>query len=367
MNENFEFNLRKNFSSDVNHLLFFAHGFIFSSILFSSLELKIFDCLYNNSQKSEDLSKNLNLTNDKLEPLLIALLSMGLLSKSEDNRYTNTNISQLYLTKESPSSLCSLFMQMKRHTYDVFSYLSESIQSGEPHFGRMRFLEGEGPFQNCYEAFATHPKEYDLLLSALNATSTGVGALISEQAKLHECSHLIDLGGGGGQIACEIAEKNPNLKITIVDLPVPCNFAEKIIKNKNLSHQVTCVQADILHELPPTVKLADAILLGGVISDFPEEKRNKILTLCKSKLKQTGSLLISETLFNQDKTGPLLTAILALYMIATTGGGNFSPAELKKILIDLEFCDIQIFQNGERGARDLVIAKLPPNATQGAT
>src|SRR5262249_10787478 len=153
---------------------------------------------------------------------------------NEEKIYSNQDISQTHLTHGSPASLCTLFIQLKRHAYDVFSYLSESIQSGEPHFREMRFLRGEGALQSCYEGFAKHPEEYELLLQSLNLTSTGAGALISEQAGLKECAHLVDLGGGGGQIACEIAAGNPKLRVTIVDLPLACDFAEKIIKSKNL-------------------------------------------------------------------------------------------------------------------------------------
>ena len=59
---------------------------------------------------------------------------------------------------------------------------------------------------DLYHSLAARPAELALFLDAMNASSRGVGSAIAAQADAGGIGRLIDLGGGGGQVAAELLQ-----------------------------------------------------------------------------------------------------------------------------------------------------------------
>src|SRR6185369_13723950 len=136
--------------------------------------------------------------------------------------------------------------------------------------------------------------------------STDAGRAILKYVDLTSAHELIDLGGGGAQMAIELAEALPQLSIVIVDLPGACRHAQARVEAAGLGQRIRCVTADLRRPLDDRITPADAVLLAGVISDFPDAERHKVLEHAAAAVAPEGRLLISETLFNDSRTGPAL-------------------------------------------------------------
>jgi hypothetical protein len=107
--------------------------------------------------------------------------------------------------------------------------------------------------------------------------------------------------------------------------------------------------------LPP----ADAVLLSGVLGDFDAAGRRRLLAVARGLVKPRGTIIVSETLLDDDRRGPLLPALLALNMLlATRGGDNFTGGEIVAMLTEAGFVDANVHRNGDKGVRDLVVARL---------
>jgi 2-polyprenyl-3-methyl-5-hydroxy-6-metoxy-1,4-benzoquinol methylase len=356
--DTFDVSLRKPFSCNPSLLQFLSNGFIFSSILFNAVELDVFEFIEQKPHNIESLAKEIQANQEGLDRLLNCLLSIGLLQKTSDGIYQNTELTKHVFTKSGSMYAADVFIHLKRHAYELFYHTAESIKTGKPQFDKLSILKGLERTDDNYGALSSLPSEYPLLLRAMNLMASGLGPLIATQAELHQAKNFLDIGGGGGQIVCDIAETCPTLQVSYLDLPKACLFATEYIQKRGLSERIHCISGDILDDNLAIKEKFDAILLAGVISDFSAEKRGLILQRAKSLLAPGGKLLLSETLLHEQKNGPVIATILSLYMFIGTGGQNYTPSEITKVLQDEGFPHVRIFSNNDLGARDLIIATL---------
>lgn len=344
------------FPCDESMLELFAAGHVLSSVLFTAVELSIFDHLESAPADSASLAAKLELSRVGLDRLLVALTALGLLRRDEDRLYHNRPLASGALTSGSPRSIVPMLLQHQRHMVDLFHHLGDAVRTGEAQFAHWSFADSPAA-PDCYSELARHPDEFALLLSAMNRASQGVGRALTRQVDFTSVHHLIDLGGGGGQVAIELAGLMPHLSIAIVDLPPACRYAQARIEAAGLIDRIRCIPADLRGDLRQFVAPAEAVLLSGVIGDWPAAERAAILRNAAAVVAPGGQLLISETLFNDERTGPVMTALLSLFMLVGTRGDNFTAAELSRMLAEAGLPDVEVFRNGAEGLRDLVVAR----------
>jgi 3-hydroxy-5-methyl-1-naphthoate 3-O-methyltransferase len=354
----FVFSLRTPLPNNEGTLQLLSCGFVLSSIFFTALELDLFEQLERGPGSSDQLAARMGTPQPSLERLLIALLALGLIKRDEAGVYSNSPLT-LALTSRGPAGLAPALLEQKRHFYDLFSHLTEAVKSARPQIRYWPFLKKDEPTEDCYSVLARYPEEYALFLQAMDHGSLGVGKRIAEQVDFSAIHRLIDLGGGGGQVVRELAEAVPHLSLVLFDLEEACRFARERIQASGLTGRVQCVPGSLLDDLRGALEPADAVLLSGVISDFDAEGRRRILENARALLRPGGRLLVSETLFNAERSGPLMPALLSLYMLVGTRGNNFSPAEIRLALEEAGFDTIELFSNQERGLRDLIVARRP--------
>lgn len=354
--QNFGIDLPANNIANGEILESMAAGYAISSILLSAVELKVFDCLEDAPKTADRIASEIQAAADGVERLLIALTAMGLLQCDDRGNYQNTAASTTWLTTNSPQSMTSSLLFHKR-CYDLFGNLSEVIKSGKQQIARVPDLKNVDRFDDYYTELAQHPDEYFIFLEAMNRSSMGIGTAMSSSVDFSNIRSVIDLGAGGGQVALELAAAVPHLAIKMVDLPIACEFLQQRIVESGLTERVECVPGNILDEVTVKLESADAVILSGVLADWGVPERIKILARARNLLKPGGLLLVSETLFNDRKTGPLQPAILSLCMLLAMQGNNFTPAEIGSMLDEAGFVEVRFYLKGETGVRDLIVAQ----------
>jgi predicted O-methyltransferase YrrM len=291
--------------------------------------------------------------------LLTALVALGLVEQEEGPRFRNGPLAAAALTRGGEDSLVPFLLHQRRHVDSLFAHLGEAVRDGQPQFQHWPFVDPARHAGDPYTELARHPDEYALLMRAMDSASRGVGRLLSEQVDFSEVRRLVDLGGGGGQVALELAQAVPHLSIELLDTPPARAHAAERVERAGLSQRIRCTTVDLREDLEGAVAPADAVLLSGVIGDFVAEERARLLRRAVSLLRPGGLLLVSETLFRPERRGPLLPALLSLFMLLSTGGDNFTPDELEGMLRAAGLSDIRLFFNGARGLRDLAVARRP--------
>jgi predicted O-methyltransferase YrrM len=358
--------LRTRARCDADFLLLISGAHVLSSAVFTAVELGVFEALESGARLGE-LVAQLAASERGLESLLVLLRSLGLVKREPDGTYRNESIASDMLTTGGSASLRSFILHQQRHVFPLLRHLSDAVRSGEPQTSSWTFGADTPDKANSYTALLHDHAERTVFLEAMNIAAAGVGQAIARAVDFGKIRTLADFGGGGGQIAVELAQVIPLLEVTIVDRPEACRYAEDVISANGLADRVRTVASDFLRPLPADVGTFDAVLLGGVLADWDAQQRTAILRNAWQSLEPDGLLLVSETLLDDDKAGPMLPAMLSLMMLVAMRGQNFTGPEVVAMLHEAGFTDISVTNNRHLRVRDLVVGKKPRAQSNGNT
>lgn len=102
------------------------------------------------------------------------------------------------------------------------------------------------------------------------------------------------------------------------------------------------------------------VILSAVLGDWGREAMNTILRNAWRSLRAGGRLIISETLLDDDRTGPFGARLLSLYVyLLTQGGDNFTFSEWRSILADAGIGNVEVIRTSQSGVRDMLICRKP--------
>ena len=170
---------------------------------------------------------------------------------------------------------------------------------------------------------------------------------------------LLDVGGGSGAFDIELCLRHRELSATVYDLPFVTEIAHERIAEAGLSDRILTQPGDFFADAqyPPD---HDVMLLSMIMHDWSERENRAILRKCYDALPPGGSVVISELLVNDDKTGPAPAGLMSLNMlIETVGGRNYTAAELRTWLEDIGYCDVHTVRFEAAGANGAVIGRKP--------
>lgn len=340
----------------LEYLASITNGYILSGILFSAVELKLFDLLNQSPANASELAKALECTHvSGMERLLHALLNMGFLTIDSERRFALTEIAEQYLTVTAASSIVPAIVHHHRHSYIPFYSLSKAVRFGGPQLG----FQSNGPnSSDLYKSLTSEVGEYNTFIRAMNLFSAGIGNRMVQLVELSNACQIHDIGGGGGQVSVELLKNLPNAKITLLDRQEAIDYVKRHCASE-VENRLRLLEGDIF-DFHPHLPQADVVILSAVLGDWDYEKRSKILKHAWAYLRPGGKLIISETLLDDDKCGPANTVFLSIYvLLLTQGGQNYSATEWKYFLEAQGLSDIKIIRDGQNGFRDLIVCTKP--------
>jgi 3-hydroxy-5-methyl-1-naphthoate 3-O-methyltransferase len=363
-----------------------ATGFWVSKTLMSALELQIFTKLSGyKAVNIKELQNILAMQHRPTEVFVTALLSLGLLKltddatfhsgnpsapsdadfDSNDNRlYSNSELAETFLDKNKPSSYMGDFVIMlDKQMYNRWGRLIEALKTNSPvqsGSGAEGDLKSVGSvFEEAKDGQTTKAQmqmqmQMQMFTDAMYGVSVAPAKALTKVFNFSEHKKMMDIGGGSGVYAIEAAKANPNLSATVIDLEPACNVATEYINKFHLQERVETLVLDFVKQDLP--KDCDVALLSHIIHFLDVEKGKALLRKIYDSLPadRKGVVLISEWLLNDEKTGPVPSALLSLTMIVEQPEGrNYSFAEVSKMLQDVGFVNIEKRQLA--GPADVVI------------
>jgi precorrin-6B methylase 2 len=326
-----------------------ATGYVPSMILFAAMELGVFDAL-DEPLGISDLAARLAVTPDGLRRLCRVLGAMGLLT-FDGERVTPVAAARSALARGG--AMREVARHHQRQVMPLFMRLGRAVRTGEPQFDAWSFaspLTG----RDVYAELAANPDELFAFLSAMDASSRGVGAALAPALVERGVRHLVDLGCGGGGVARELLAAMPALTIDSFDLPAVAAFASERSERAGHASRHHVAAGDLVAGV--AARGADAVLLSAILADWSAPERAAILASAEACLRPGGWLFVSETLLDDDRSGPLGPAVLSLVMLLAMRGDQLSGAELRAELERAGFLDVQVER---KSPRDLVIARAP--------
>jgi len=172
--------------------------------------------------------------------------------------------------------------------------------------------------------------------------SIGPAMALAKNVDFSDHKKMMDIGGGSGVYAIQVVANSPNnMSAVVLDSKPVCQVADRYIQQYNLQDKVQTMTFDFFKDQLPND--CDVAFLSHVLHIFD---RNKNITLLKkiydSLPNENGIIIISEWLLNDEKSGPIPSALMGLTMIVENRGGRgYSYNEILQMLTEVGFENIE--------------------------
>lgn len=353
------FDLRSKIECNPESIRFLSSAYMLSASLFACVEIDIFTILDDEKGLTrEALAHKCGFNVRQLQKLVSFCISLGLISDEKGLLHISSAAQQMLSTK-SLTNICGAARHHQRHSLPLFASLADSLRDEEPIYDRLTIWKKPLENRDFYQALCEISDDLAICLSGMNIFSRGSGSLIAQHiGDKFTFPKILDMGGGGGQVAVEIASALPSARITLIDLPNVVGYATQHIVQCSVDGSVTCIQGDIFDYAHHDGTLFDVVVLSSVLGDWDTEKHSQILATAYRNLKPEGLLMVSETLLDEDQGGPILPTLMSLYaQVINEGGENFTENDLSATLEGSGFVITDVIINRFRDGRDLIAAR----------
>jgi ubiquinone/menaquinone biosynthesis C-methylase UbiE len=242
----------------------------------------------------EDLTEQVKLPPYGVRVLVEAALGIGLLIHA-DGYYKITKTAYFILHDE----LTKVNMDFTHDVcYQGMFFLDESIKNGKP-----EGLKVFGDWPTIYQALSTSlPEQAKKSWFAFDHFYSDYA--FPEVLPLvyhHKPRKLLDIGGNTGKWSLASFAHDPDVNITIMDLPGYVDTAKEVIEQKGYGDRISFYPCNLLDESQKFPKGFDAIWMSQFLDCFSEDEITSILLRCKDALAPGGKIFILETFWDRQR------------------------------------------------------------------
>ena len=305
-----------------------ANAFYGSSTLFAASDAGVFAFLAENPES--DLPAVADACGFNLRAARLVLdscVALGLLCKSTSGRYCNSAESGAFLVPGNPGSLHDA-IRYNRDVYSAWGKLPEFLSSGKPVEPPSLHLGDDAERTRAF-------------VLAMHERAMSIGRALVPHIDLNGCTKVLDLGGGSGAYAMLTAKSNPNVSVTMMDLPAVAAIAAELIEEAGMSDRVSVIPGSY-HDTPYPGE-QDAVHFLGVLHQESETGIPELFKRAFDALKPGGRIHVMDMMTDATRTNPPFSALFALNMALTTDNGwVFSDEDLAGWLSKAGFESINV-------------------------
>ena len=297
-------------------------GFVYAQVLYACVRLRLFDILSEGPQSLAALSRRLSLSPEAAERLLKAAVSLRLVALREGARYGLGPLGAAMVGNPAVTA-------MIEHHAMLYADLSDPVA----------LLRGERdgtalasywPYAGAERPGELGSEEVEGYTTLMSASQTLVAAEVLDAYPIRRHRCLLDVGGGEGVFLIAAAERAPDLRLILFDLPAVAARAESRLAASGLGRRATATGGSFLSD--PLPEGADAISLVRVIHDHDDAAALAILRAVWRALPPDGTLLLAEPMAGAPGAEPVGDAYFAFYLLAMGSGRARSPDEITVLL-----------------------------------
>lgn len=323
-------------------------GIYASKTLGAAVELNLFTKIAESGATFEEVAAMLDLELRPAEMLVSGCAALGLLERRE-GRFYNSALSEKYLIAGKPEYFGSMVLMANQRVYQPWLRLTDALKTNRA------LTWGDKP--GLFEALSSNPDQQQMFTQGMHAVSLRSGTSMANALDLSKYRCLMDVGGASGAFCIEAVRHCPTLRAIVFDLPSALEVAHQKIDEAGFLDRIETIPGDFfLEELP---KGSDLILLSMILHDWPPGKNITILHKCFDALEPGGSIIVSELMMDDDKTGPLAAAMMSLCMLIDTEGRNYTWSEYTAWLKEVGFTDVRRIPIHSPGANGLLVGRKP--------
>ncbi|MFU8850853.1 methyltransferase [Micromonospora sp. SL1-18] len=307
-------------------VMFVGWSFVRSKLVTAALDLGVFATLGDGSLSTEELRERLDLHPRATRHFLDALAALGLLRRTGD-RYHNSPGAARYLVPEGDAFVGG-FLRMTTELIGADQKaLTGLLRNGN---ARGQGQGGEVPFTRIFH----DPARLRLFLSAMDGFS---GAVATELVRVFDwarCATFSDIGGARGNLAAHLAAAYPGLTGTVLDRPAMEPHFDELVAGHGVQDRLRFQGGDFFTDDLPR---ADVLILGGVLHDWPLERRRELLRKSYDAVNDGGAVVVYDTMLDDERAGVDNLVLNIIMMMQSAQATGFGPAECRSWLTDAGF------------------------------
>jgi acetylserotonin O-methyltransferase len=319
--------------ADPTPVLELLSAFRKTQVMFTAVQLGVFEALKRGPQPAGALAAELKLNNDATVRLLGACEMLGLLKRDGD-AYANTPAATTYLTGDSPERMLGYIGYSNVVLWKMWDHLPDAIREGTHRWKQT--YGSDGPIFSHF--YRTDEARREFLMGM-----HGYGRISSPQVvnavDLSKFRTFVDLGGATGHLALAACKRWANLSGVVFDLPEVLKITAEFVEPER--DRVTMVGGDFFADPLPK---GDVYALGRILHDWTEEKIFKLLHKIYEALPAGGGVFIGEKVLHDDKAGPEWAVLQSLNMLVCTEGKERTAGEYEAILAKVGFREVTVYR-----------------------
>lgn len=251
---------------------------------------------------------------DGVHRLMRLLVAMEVFTGNGATGYANTAVSTTLLDR--PGSMRDMCLLHGEQYYAAWAHAADAI------------AQVRSGFQTAYgTTLYAYLKEHDDVSHRFQSSMRGGNGFFHAVPSVLDFAgrHVIDLGGGSGELLSVILAAAPTARGTLFDLDNVAAAARA-----TLPDTVAVVGGDMFAAVP---RDGDVYLLSRVFAAHPDERIASLLKNIRGALQPTGRLVVLDR-FVVDGDCALLPALWDLQLLMTVGGGHRSLADVVALLAE---------------------------------
>lgn len=262
-----------------------------AKVLHSAVEIGLFEFLAQGPATVEEIRSGVEITHSLAMEYLDILVHLGLLERSVDELYSNSDWASEFLVPTAAQYMGGTITQHSRMHYHTWSKLTEALRDGQAKSG----MTAHGP-----DAYPTFYQDLDKARQVMNHFDVFNGFTAEELAGHLDWSQyrsFVDVGGGRGNVAATIAAAHPHLQGGVFDLPALRPLYEELAAERGLAQRLQFHGGDFFaNDLPKT----DVVIIGHVLPDWPVDQRQDLVNRIFNALDSGGMIVIYDTMIGAD-------------------------------------------------------------------
>lgn len=287
-------------------------------------------CLFAHIESGEDtahkIAKRAGLSERGAQTVLDGLVGLGMVDM-HDGTYRNTAESSAFLIEGRPAYIGGFAKVLLQEIGD-WSALPEVVRTGTPVVDAT-FDVPENPF-------------WEELVPVIAPFAVPAAMAAAEKLRLAEAGEIsiLDVGGGSGIYSAIWLGLNPAARSTQLDWAPVNAIARRLLGQRGVVDRVTCIDGDF-HTTGFGTAAYDVGVYSGIAHQEGPQDNVAIFTKFRDALKPGGTLVISDFVVNDDRSGPPFALIFAADMLLKTKhGGTWRRGDYQDWLAEAGFKDI---------------------------
>ena len=179
--------------------------------------------------------------------------------------------------------------------YQGLFELDKSVESGKP-----EGLKGFGQWLTIYDGLSQLPPQVQKSWFAFDHyfSDAAFPAALPKVFK-NKPRRMLDIGGNTGKWATACVQFDPNIHVTIMDLPGQLDVAKQKIKDLDLENRISFFTANLLDQATDFPTGYDAVWMSQFLDCFAEADIVSILKRCSQALTPDGHVYILEAFWDK--------------------------------------------------------------------